>query len=58
MNAYTLSFAVLLMCAAAVGDRYGRRRMFNAGVALFDLASTGSLRWPTAPGVRQKLVAK
>lgn len=44
VNAYTLSFAVVLMCAAAPGDRYGRRRMFGAGVALFDLASGGSLR--------------
>ena len=44
VNAYTLSFAVLLMCAAALGDRYGRRRMFSAGVALFGLASAGSLR--------------
>jgi MFS family permease len=58
VNAYTLSFAVLLVCAAALGDRYGRRRMFSAGVALFGLASAGSLRWPTAPGITQKLVAK
>src|SRR5436190_9875431 len=57
VNAYTLSFAVL-MCAAALGNRYGRRRMFSAGVALFGLASAGSLRWPTAPGITQKLVAK
>ena len=57
VNAYTLSFAVL-RCAAALGNRYGRRRMFSAGVALFGLASAGSLRWPTAPGTRQKLVAK
>jgi MFS family permease len=33
VNACTLSFAVFLMCAAALGDRYGRRRMFSAGVA-------------------------
>ena len=44
VNPYTLSFAVSLMCAAALGDRYGRRRMFSAGVALFGLASGGSLR--------------
>jgi MFS family permease len=30
--------------AALLGDRYGRRRMFSAGVALFGLASAGSLR--------------
>jgi MFS family permease len=44
MNAYTLSFAVLLMCAAAPGDRYERRRMLSAGVALSGLASAGSLQ--------------
>ena len=44
VSAYTLSFAVLLMCAAAPGERYERRRMFSVGVALFDLASRGSLR--------------
>src|SRR3954463_11578128 len=41
VNAYTLSFAVLLMTAAALGDRYGRRRMFSLGVALFAAASVG-----------------
>jgi EmrB/QacA subfamily drug resistance transporter len=39
VNAYNLSFAVLLMTAAAVGDRFGRRRMFVAGLALFSAAS-------------------
>ena len=39
VNAYNLSFAVLLMTAAAVGDRFGRRRMFAAGLGLFSLAS-------------------
>ena len=39
VNAYNLSFAVLLMPAAALGDRFGRRRMFAAGIALFSLAS-------------------
>ena len=39
VNAYNLSFAVLLMSAAALGDRYGRRRMFAAGLGLFALAS-------------------
>jgi MFS family permease len=33
INAYTLSFAVLLMTAAALGDRFGRRRLFVMGVA-------------------------
>ena len=39
VNAYNLSFAVLLMTAAAVGDRIGRRRMFAAGLGLFVAAS-------------------
>jgi EmrB/QacA subfamily drug resistance transporter len=39
VNAYNVSFAVLLMTAAALGDRLGRRRMFAAGVGLFALAS-------------------
>jgi EmrB/QacA subfamily drug resistance transporter len=41
VNAYTLSFAVLLMTAAALGDRFGRRRMFCVGVGLFAAASAG-----------------
>ena len=39
VNAYTLSFAVLLMTGAALGDRLGRRRMFAAGLAIFSGAS-------------------
>ncbi len=39
VNAYTLSFAVLLILAAALGDRFGRRRMFVAGLLLFVGAS-------------------
>ena len=39
VNAYVLSFAVLLMTAAALGDRYGRRRMFVIGLGLFAGAS-------------------
>ena len=41
VNAYNLSFAVLLLTGAALGDRFGRRRMFGLGVALFMLASAG-----------------
>ena len=33
VNAYNLSFAVLLLTGAALGDRFGRRRMFAAGSA-------------------------
>jgi EmrB/QacA subfamily drug resistance transporter len=41
VNAYNLSFAVLLMAGAALGDRFGRRRLFVAGLVLFMLASLG-----------------
>jgi EmrB/QacA subfamily drug resistance transporter len=39
VNAYVLSFAVLLMTAAGLGDRYGRRRVFVIGLGLFAGAS-------------------
>ena len=39
VNAYTLTFAVLLLSAAAVGERFGRRRIFVLGIALFTAAS-------------------
>ena len=39
VNAYNLSFAVLLMTAAALGDRFGRKRMFAFGLGLFSVAS-------------------
>src|ERR1700722_9561615 len=39
VNAYTLTFAVLLLTAAAVGERFGRRRTFTAGIAIFTTAS-------------------
>jgi EmrB/QacA subfamily drug resistance transporter len=50
VNAYNLSFAVLLLTGAALGDRFGRRRMFAAGLALFVAASAacalaGSVGW-------------
>ncbi len=46
VNAYTLSFAVLLLTGAALGDRFGRRRMFAAGLALFTAASAGCAAAP------------
>jgi EmrB/QacA subfamily drug resistance transporter len=39
VNAYNLSFAVLLISAAAVGDRFGRRRLYAVGLGLFAAAS-------------------
>jgi EmrB/QacA subfamily drug resistance transporter len=47
VNAYNVSFAVLLMTAAALGDRLGRRRMFAAGIGLFALASAACAVAPT-----------
>jgi EmrB/QacA subfamily drug resistance transporter len=35
VNAYTLTFAVLLLTGAALGDRFGRKRMFVIGLAIF-----------------------
>ena len=39
VNAYTLTFAVLLLTGAALGDRFGRKRMFIVGLAIFTAAS-------------------
>src|ERR687893_2142154 len=39
VNGYTLAFAVLLITGAALGDRFGRKRMFVAGVGVFTAAS-------------------
>src|ERR671937_153735 len=39
VNAYNLSFAVLLITGAALGDRYGRRNLYAAGLGLFAAAS-------------------
>ncbi|MFD0205742.1 MULTISPECIES: MFS transporter [Saccharothrix] len=39
VNAYNLSFAVLLLTGAALGDRFGRRKVFNTGLVLFTAAS-------------------
>lgn len=48
VNAYNLSFAVLLITAAALGDRLGRRRLYAVGLALFALASAACA---VAPGI-------
>jgi len=42
VNAYTLTFAVLLLTGAALGDRFGRRRMFVLGMLLFTGASAAA----------------
>src|SRR6059036_2327601 len=39
VNAYTLTFAVLLLTGAALGDRFGRRRLFSIGLSIFTAGS-------------------
>ena len=39
VNAYTFTFAVFLLTGAALGDRFGRKRMFMIGLAIFTGAS-------------------
>jgi len=47
VNAYTLTFAVLLLSAAAMGERFGRRRIFVLGIALFTAASAAAALAPS-----------
>ncbi len=47
VNAYTLTFAVLLLTGAALGDRFGRKRMFLAGLALFTFGSAAAALAPS-----------
>ena len=47
VNAYTLTFAVLLLSASALGERFGRRRVFVIGVTIFTLASAVAALSPT-----------
>jgi len=47
VNAYVLAYAVLLLTGAALGDRFGRRRMFLVGLSVFTLASAGAALAPS-----------
>jgi EmrB/QacA subfamily drug resistance transporter len=47
VNAYTLTFAVLLLTGAALGDRFGRRRVFSIGLGIFTLASAAAALAPS-----------
>jgi EmrB/QacA subfamily drug resistance transporter len=47
VNAYTLTFAVFLLTGAALGDRFGRRRMFIIGLAIFTAASAAAALAPS-----------
>jgi EmrB/QacA subfamily drug resistance transporter len=55
VNAYTLTFAVLLLTGATLGERYGRRRLFVAGLALF---TAGSAAAALAPGIGALVAAR
>src|SRR3954453_22167073 len=47
VNAYTLAFAVTLIPGAALGDRFGRKRLFLTGLSLFTLSSAAAALAPT-----------
>jgi EmrB/QacA subfamily drug resistance transporter len=47
VNAYTLTFAVFLLTGAALGDRFGRKRMFTVGIAIFTAASAAAALAPS-----------
>jgi EmrB/QacA subfamily drug resistance transporter len=55
VNAYTLSFAVLLLTGAALGDRFGRRRLFAIGLGIFTVASAAAA---LAPNVETLIAAR
>ncbi|HEX6445605.1 MAG TPA: DHA2 family efflux MFS transporter permease subunit [Streptosporangiales bacterium] len=48
VNAYTLTFALLMMTASALGDRFGRRRLFAIGVGVFAAGSAACALAPDA----------
>ena len=48
VNAYTLTFAVLLLTGAALGDKLGRRLMFSVGIVVFTLSSAAAALAPSA----------
>ncbi len=47
VSAYTLTFSVLLLTGAALGDRFGRRRLLASGIAAFTAASAGAALAPS-----------
>jgi EmrB/QacA subfamily drug resistance transporter len=49
LNAYGIAFAAGIITAAALGDRIGRRKVFNMGLALFTLASVACALVPNVP---------
>lgn len=55
VSAYTLTFAVLLMFGAALGDRFGRRKLFQIGLTIFTGASAAAA---LAPGIDSLIAAR
>ncbi|MGI8681295.1 MAG: DHA2 family efflux MFS transporter permease subunit [Mycobacteriales bacterium] len=55
VNAYTLTFAVLLLTGAALGDRFGRRRLFVLGLLVFTAASAAAA---VAPNIDMLVAAR
>jgi EmrB/QacA subfamily drug resistance transporter len=55
VNAYTLTFAVFLITGAALGDRFGRRRMFVIGLVIF---TAGSAAAALAPSIEALIAAR
>jgi EmrB/QacA subfamily drug resistance transporter len=47
LNAYLLAFACLILTGAALGDRFGRRRMYAVGIAVFTAASAAAALSPS-----------
>ena len=58
VNAYLLAFACLIMTGAALGDRFGRRRMYAVGIALFTAASAAAALSPTVDALIAARVAQ
>jgi EmrB/QacA subfamily drug resistance transporter len=48
VNAYVLSYAVFLLTGSALGDRFGRKRMFTVGLTLFTISSAAAALAPTS----------
>jgi EmrB/QacA subfamily drug resistance transporter len=55
INSYGIAFAAGIITAAALGDRFGRRRVFNLGLALFTLSSAACA---LAPNIGELIVAR
>jgi EmrB/QacA subfamily drug resistance transporter len=55
VNGYTLTLAALILVGGALGDRFGRRRIFSVGVAWFAIAS---LLCGIAPNVETLVIAR